>query len=202
MTFFFLYPTLLSALSQPDQSEVLMFSDIFSAIDDTLIDEYFQPVCDHIRKKFGWTKSALAAIALIVAIIGLAPLTTVSFIGGYSISWIFFVPAGMMLFWILVNTLHAACLILARFRSETKDSTRLTGMEGRKMTLILSIIALPVVIATLLTYPDTDVRIVALAYLIGGIGNICACYFKACTDPSEQRFSNEEILLATRVFYE
>ena len=179
-----------------------MFSDIFSAIDDTLIDEYFQPVCDHIRKKFGWTKSALAAIALIVAIIGLAPLTTVSFIGGYSISWIFFVPAGMMLFWILVNTLQAACLITAGFRSETKDSTRLTGMEDRKMTLILSIIALPVVIATLLTYPDTDVRIVALAYLIGGIGNICACYFKACTDPSEQRFSNEEILLATRVFYE
>lgn len=179
-----------------------MFSNIFSAIDDTLIDEYFQPVCDHIRKKFGWTKSVLAAIALIVAIIGLAPLATVSFVGGYSISWIFFVPAGMMLFWILVNTLQAACLIPAGFRSETMNSTRLTGMEDRKMTMILLIIALPVVIATLIAYPDTDVRIVALTYLISDIGNICAGYFKACTDPSEQRFSDQEILSTTRVFYE
>ena len=177
-----------------------MFSDIYSFVDDTLIDEYFQPACDRIRKNFDWSKSMPTAIALIVAIIGLAPLTTVSFIGGYSISWIFFVPAGMMLFWILVNTLQAACLIPAGFRSETMNSTRLTRMEDRKMTMILLIIALPVVIATLLAYPDTDVRIVALAYLIGGIGNICACYFKACTDPSEQRFSDQEILLATRVF--
>ncbi len=168
-----------------------MFSDICCVIDDALIDTCFQPVCDHIRNKFGWTKSVLAAIALIVAIIGLEPLMTVTFIGGYSISWIFFVIAVILLLWILVNTLHAACLISVGFRSETGSSTRLTGMEDRKMTMILSIIALPVVITTLLTYRDTDVRIVALAYLIGSIGNICACYFKACTDPSEQRLADD-----------
>jgi len=53
-----------------------MFSDIFSFVDDTLIDEYFQPACDRIRNKFGWTKSLPTAVALIIAIVGLAPLTT------------------------------------------------------------------------------------------------------------------------------
>jgi hypothetical protein len=178
-----------------------MFSDIFSAIDDTLIDEYFQPTCDRIREKFGWTKSLPTAITLIVAIFGLAPLTTAAFIVGYSLSWILFVPAGIMLLWILVNTLWAACLIPVGFHSETGDSTRLTGKQDRKWTMVLSIIVLPVILAAL-TYPDVDVKTIAFTYLISGIANICTGYFKACTDPSEQRFSDQEILSTTKVFYE
>lgn len=170
-----------------------MFSDIFSFVDNTLIGEYFQPACDRIRNKFGWTKSLPTAVALIIAIVGLAPLTTVSFIAGYSASWIFFLPAGIMLLWILTNTLQAACLIPAGFRSETGDSTRLTGKKDRKWTMILSIIVLPIVLAAL-TYPDADVKTIALAYLISGIANICAGYFKACTDSSEQRFCDEKTL--------
>lgn len=178
-----------------------MLSDIFSFVDDTLIDEYFQPACDRIRNKFGWTKSLPTAVALIIAIVGLAPLTTAAFIAGYSASWILFLPAGIMLFWILVNTLQVAYLIPAGFRSETGDSTRLTGEKDRKWTMILSTAVLPIILAAL-TYPDADVKTMALAYLIGGIANICAGYFKACTDSSEQRFSDEEMLSATRVFYE
>ena len=177
-----------------------MFSDILSFVDDTLIDKYFQPACDHIRNEFGWTKS-LPAAALIIAIVGLVPLTTAAFIAGHSASWIFFIPAGVMLLWILVNTLQIAYLIPAGFRSETGNSTRLTGEKDRKWTIILSTAVLPIVL-TALTYPDADVKTMALAYLIGGIANICAGYFKACTDSSEQRFSDEEMLLATRVFYE
>ena len=179
-----------------------MFSpDILSFVDDTLIDEYFQPGCDHIRNKFNWTKSLPTAAALIIAIVGLAPLTTAAFIAGHSASWIFFIPAGVMLLWILVNTLQIARLIPAGFRSETGNSTRLTGEKDRKWTMILSTVVLPITLAAL-TYPDADVKTMALAYLIGGIANICAGYFKACTDSSEQRFSDEEMLLATRVFYE
>lgn len=158
-----------------------MFSDFFSFVDGTLIDKYFQPACDRIREKFGWTKSLPTAIALIIAINGLVPLTTAAFITGYSVSWILFVPAGIMLLWILVNTLQAACLIPAGFRSKTEDSTRLTGKKDREWTMILSIIALPVILAAL-TYPNIDVRTVAITYLIASIANICAGYFKACTD--------------------
>ena len=169
-----------------------MFSpDILSFVDDTLIDEYFQPGCDHIRNKFNWTKSLPTAAALIIAIVGLAPLTTAAFIAGHSASWIFFIPAGVMLLWILVNTLQIAYLIPAGFRSETGNSTRLTGEKDRKWTIILSTAVLPIVL-TALTYPDADVKTMALAYLIGGIANICAGYFKACTDSSEQRFCDEK----------
>ncbi len=170
-----------------------MFSDILSFVDDTLIDEYFQPACDNIRNEFGWTKSLPAAVALIIAIVGLAPLTTAAFIVGYSVFWMFFVPAGIMLLWILVNTLQIAYLIPAGFRSETGNSTRLTGQKGRKWTMILSTAVFPIVLAAL-TYPDADVKTMALAYLIGGIANICAGYFKACTDSSEQRFYDEDML--------
>ncbi len=188
-------------LSNLIRSEVPMFSDILSFVDDTLIDEYFQPACDHIRNEFGWTKSLPAAAALIIAIVGLVPLTTAAFIAGHSASWIFFIPAGVMLLWILANTLQIAYLIPAGFRSETGNSTRLTGQKDRKWTMILSTAVLPIVLVAL-TYPDADVKKMALAYLIGGIANICAGYFKACTDSSEQRFSDEEMLSATRVFYE
>ena len=177
-----------------------MFSDIYSFVDDTLIDEYFQPACDRIRKNFDWSKSMPTAIALIVAIIGLAPLTTVSFIAGHSASWIFFVPAGIMLLWILMNTFQAAYLIPAGFRSETGSSTRLTGEKDRRWTMLLSIVILPVVLAAL-TYPDEGVGTIAFAYLIGGIANICAGYFKACTDSSEQRFSDQETLSVTTPQY-
>lgn len=176
-----------------------MFSDIFSCVDITLIDKYFQPVCDRIRKKFGCSKGVPTAIALIIAIVGLAPLTTVIFIAGYAVSWVFFILAGIMLLWILVNTFQAAHLISAGFRSETEDSTRLDGKKDRKWTIILSIAVLPIILAAL-TYPDVDSRTIAFTYLIGGIANICAVYFKACTDPSAQRFSDEAILSATRVF--
>jgi hypothetical protein len=37
-----------------------------------------------------------------------------------------------MLLWILVNTLQIAYLIPAGFRSETGNSTRLTGEKDRK----------------------------------------------------------------------
>ena len=177
-----------------------MFSDIFSFVDNTLIGEYFQPACDRIRNKFGWTKSLPTAVALIIAIVGLAPLTTAAFIGGYSISWILFVPAGIMLFWILVSTLQVAYLIPAGFHSETGDSTRLTGEKSRKRLAILSTAMLPIVLVAL-TYPDADVKTMALAYLIGGIANICADYFKACTDSSEQRFSDQETLSVTTPQY-
>ena len=177
-----------------------MSSDILSFVDDTLIDEYFQPVCDRIREKFNWTKSLPTAIALIIAIVGLAPLMTAAFIGGYSISWILFVPAGIMLFWILVSTLQVAYLIPAGFHSETGDSTRLTGEKSRKRLAILSTAMLPIVLVAL-TYPDADVKTMALAYLIGGIANICADYFKACTDSSEQRFSDQETLSVTTPQY-
>ena len=66
--------------------------------------------------------------------------------------------------------------------------------------MILSTAILPIVLAAL-TYPDADVKKMALTYLIGGIANICTGYFKACTDSSEQRFSDEEMLSSTRVFY-
>ncbi len=154
---------------------------MFSDVDDWLIERCFQPACDAIRHTTGWSKGVPTAITLAVAIIGLVPLAIVTFLGG----WILFIPAAMMFLWIVVNTLQVWSLLSNESRknhyTDVLDSTRLTGEKDRKGRIILSLLALPLALVSCVS-PDTDVQIVSFSYLIGGTANICAAYFKACTD--------------------
>lgn len=158
---------------------------MLSDIDDWLIERCFQPACDAIRRTTGWSKGIPTAITLIIAIIGLIPLTIVTFFCGFHLFWIFFLPAVWMFLWIIVNTLQVYSLLSNESQdsqcTDALDSTRLTGEKDREWTITLSLVVLPLVLASC-TYPDTDVQIVSIFYLIGGIANICAGYFKACTD--------------------
>ncbi len=158
---------------------------MFSDVDDLLIERCFQPVCDTIRRTTGWSKRIPIAITLAVAIIGLVPLAIVTFFCGFHLFWIFFLPAVWMFLWIIVNTLQVYSLLSNESRknqyTDALDSTRLTGEKDRKGTIILSLLALPLALASCVS-PDTDVQIVSFSYLIGGTANICAVYFKACTD--------------------
>lgn len=52
-----------------------MFSEMMDDLDDFLIDRVFQPMCDRIRKTFGWSKRVPAAISDILSAVGLIPLT-------------------------------------------------------------------------------------------------------------------------------
>lgn len=158
---------------------------MFSDIDDLLIDCYFQPACDAIRRTTGWSKGIPTAITLMIAIIGLVPLAIAAFFCGFRLSWIFFLPAFIMLLWIIISTLQVYSLLSSESRkdqcADALNPARLTGERDRKWTIALSLLALPLALVGC-TYPDTDLRIVSISYLIGGAANFCVVYFKACTD--------------------
>ncbi len=158
---------------------------MFSHVDDWLIERCFQPACDAIRRTTGWSKGIPTAIMLVVATIGLIPLAIVIFLGGLLLFWILFIPAAMMFLRIIVSTLEVYSLLSNESRknqcTDVLDSTRLIEEQNRKETIVFSLAILPLVLAGC-THPDTEAQIVLFFYLIGGIANICADYFKACTD--------------------
>ena len=158
---------------------------MWSNIDDWLIDRCFQPGCDAIQRTTGRSKGVPIAITLVIAIAGLVPLTIATFFCGFHLSWVFFLPAVFMLLWIIVNALLTYSLLSDEFRKsqciDALNSARLTGEKDRWWTIVLSLIALPLALVSC-TSPDTDIQIVSFSYLIGGIANICAGYFKACAD--------------------
>lgn len=158
---------------------------MFSDIDDFLIDRCFQPVCDAIRRTTGCSKGVPTAIGLLITAIGLVPLMIATFFFGVHFFWTFFVLAGILLRLIIIYTLHAYSLLYndsrRHRRTDALDLARLAGERDRKQSLILSIMLLPVLLATC-TYPAPGAQIVAFFLLVGMIANICAAYFKACTD--------------------
>lgn len=149
----------------------------FVEIDEFLIKRCFQPVCNSSGRVLGWSRGVLIAVSSIIASIGLTPLMAVTFIAGMYINMLFFLLASFMLLWIGIQAYYVFSLLRNDFKTE--EATRFTEQLVRKHMLILSLLVLPF---ALIALAYDGMAVITASYLAGGIANICASYFKACTD--------------------
>lgn len=161
-----------------------MLNDFLDFIDEIIIDECFQPICDRIRITFGWSKRVPSAVMKVLAVIGLFPLC----VAMVAFGGIWYLLAGLMLLWILGQVTLIAMLVQDEMRDHefeiTKsdsvlDEYRIKGKTDRKFSLVLSFFLLPWVLAGMLT---PEFSYIASFYLAGGTANLCDCFFRACTD--------------------
>lgn len=151
-----------------------MFGEFLEVLDDFLVG-VVQSAYDRVWLEFGWSRRILASIAVAVSIGGLIPLMVSLFQNGTGV--ILVLPA-IMSAWIITK-INAIYLLLAeewqsrRFVGAYPLESNFQGSENsneRKITLVLSVAALPIVLASM-TFPSVPVA-VPLCFLSGGIGNL------------------------------
>jgi len=161
-----------------------MPNSTFDLIDNFLIDQCFQPICDRVRRVFGWSKRVPVVFMKALTILGLTPLCgEMMVLGG-----VFYIFAIVMIVWILVKALLIKILIeeeisesrLERtYTSQALDGYRVWGKNERKQTFLLSIFIIPFVLgATLIP----EYRFVIGFYLMGCFTNLFDLFFRACSD--------------------
>jgi len=161
-----------------------VFNDFLEFIDETIINRCFQPISDKIRTVFGWSKRVPSVVMKVVAIVGLIPAcVTMVTIGGIA-----YLLATFMLLWILAQVLAIVTLVRDEMRNNSSQTTgsesildkyRVSGKNDRKYALVLSVFALPFILAGILT---PEFSYIASFYFVGAIANLCDGFFRACTD--------------------
>lgn len=160
-----------------------MFSRLFHALDDFLIDRIFQPICDALRKLFGWTKEVLMGISFIAAAICFMPLCVFIFDDGT------FIIAG----WALIALIIWWSWFSARLirKGTSKKGTGYTGsttLDAARTILFVPRMALFVIVATMIPFliwlicATPSVSFMLSAFTAGIIFAISVLYFQACTD--------------------
>ncbi|QQR65393.1 hypothetical protein IPH92_02330 [Candidatus Kaiserbacteria bacterium] len=162
-----------------------MHINLFDLLDDYLIDRLFQPICDRVRKIFGWSKRVPVATMKFLMIIGIIPVCVTAiirdhafsiFIGVITLLWI--MNQSWLIFTLIKDEIHDG-------KSEGKggssilDGWRVIGRGFRKATLLLSVFLFPFVLAGIAT---PEMSHVSLFYGIGLLANLGDDFFKACTD--------------------
>lgn len=161
-----------------------MLNDFFDWIDEAIINTLFQPICNSIRKHFGWSKRVPASVMKAVAIIGTIPVC------GFlvSLGGMMYLLVTILILWILGQVSAIRDLIhdeMLDGESEMMcpsfalDEYRVKGKNGRKFALILSLFVLPFVLAAILT---PKLSYVASFLLVSYIADLCDSYFRACID--------------------
>lgn len=163
-----------------------MLNDLYDLVDDFLIDTVFQPICDRIRKTFGWSKRIPVATMMPLMIIGYIPICVEFVINGDALSYLF---AAMLLYLILFVSRLVITLIKDEIHDGTSESTggstildrhRVCEKVEREAGFLLSaFIMTPFVLVGIAT---PEISLVCIFFGIGWFAFICCLYFRACTD--------------------
>ena len=162
-----------------------MIRNFLSDVDDWLIDSVFQPICDWMRKTFGWSKKIPTAICYLASVAGCVPM--ISFLirsGSVAVT----VPVFIVC---LFGIYLAYCLIVDEIHDNKSFGSLL--LEGQRITAKRSrMFAIPLcflfVIPWLILFLILGLGIVA-ALLFGLLTACCKHYFEACTDrPKPKKF--------------
>jgi hypothetical protein len=161
-----------------------MFSRLFRALDDFLIDHIFQPICDALRKLFGWTKDAPMGISFMLTIICYMPLCILTINDD-----MMRVMGWMMAAWIIYCSWLAIRLIqIGTSSKEDRIRTGSTAMNASRVILFAPRIASLLVAAMMIPFliwlipAVPSISFMLSTFTAGIIFDISALYFHACTD--------------------
>ena len=155
-----------------------MIRNFLSDVDDWLIDSVFQPICDWLRKTFGWSKKVPTALCYLASVAGAVPLIALVIrLGGGSAV---FLLVGACLFGIYM----AYCLIIDEINgskglpSFLLDSARINGKRSRVIGIpIFFLFVIPALPLVMIVGEG-----VVTAAIFSLIAAYCKHFFEACTD--------------------
>ncbi len=179
-----------------------MLDEFLNTIDDFLIDRVHQPICDWIRKTFGWSKRIPTAICSSLAGIGFIPLTLFCLSSENIILMIF--SYILLLPWVLISSLHTYWLLKEEMyhkngqSSMMLDENRVRFIVIRTINLTLSIIIFPFMF-TVMTITGGDMII--WSYIAGVLAGLMKGYFQACTDLSKGKTVFQKMKLWISTFF-
>lgn len=164
-----------------------MLVRLFHALDDFLIDRIFQPICDALRKLFGWSKKVPTATTTVLTAMSLMPIILLCIhIGG-----IMYLPGTFSSLYMLGLLWLSYHLFQNEFADESRkipltaamDPSRAKKRTDREQALFLTVVLILLFIILPVPIPKTFlINDPFDIFSMGLVANLCRGYFQACTD--------------------